>query len=123
MLFVRACTILLQPTITLEDLDSADSLLLQFCTEFERLYGKEKCTPNMHLHCHIRDTVTYYGPVYTTWCFAFERYNGVFESFQKNWIHPEVQLMCKFLRFQDIVLMDLPCTLPSELNVFFQAHS
>ena len=31
--------------------------------------------------------------------------------------------MCKFLHFQDIVLMDFPCTLPSELNSPFEAHS
>ena len=123
VMFVRACIILLQPTITLEDLGRADDFLLQFCQLFEELYGKERCTPNMHLHCHIRDTVTDYGPVYTTWCFAFERYNGVFESFQKNWIYPEVQLMTKFLQFQNVVMMDMPCTLPTELTEIFQAHS
>ena len=31
--------------------------------------------------------------------------------------------MCKFLHFQDVVLLDFPCTLPSELNLLFQAHS
>ena len=97
-MFIKACIILLQPIITFEDLDRADDFLVQFCRLFEQLYGKERCTPNMHLHCHIRDTVTDYGPVYyTTWCFAFVRYNGVFESFQKNWIYPEVQLITKFL--------------------------
>ena len=73
----------------LDDLNKADDLLLQFCRQFEDLYGREKCTPNMHLHCHIRETIINYGPVYTTWCFAFERFNGIFESFQKNWIHPK----------------------------------
>ena len=123
ILFVRACIILLQPTITLEDLNRADDYLLKFCRHFERLYGKEKCTPNMHLHCHIRETILNYGPVYSTWCFAFERFNGIFESFQKNRIYPEVQLMGKFLRFQDIITMDMPCNLPSELNDCFQTHS
>lgn len=31
--------------------------------------------------------------------------------------------MNKLLRFQDIVIMDVPCTLPSQLSVLFQAHS
>ena len=31
--------------------------------------------------------------------------------------------MCKFLRFQDVVELDFSCTLPSELNLLFQAHS
>ena len=47
----------------------------------------------------------------------------VFELFQKNWIYPEVQLMGKFLRFQDTVMMDFPCTLPSELYELFHPHS
>ena len=85
-LIMNAYYCLLRPvssTISLEDLNTADSLLLQFCVASEQLYGKEKCTPNMHLHCHICDTVTDYGPVYSMWCFAFERYNGVFESLKK----------------------------------------
>ena len=45
VLFVRACIILLQPAITLEDLNRADSLLLQFCVAFEQLYGKIKMYP------------------------------------------------------------------------------
>ena len=48
---------------------------------------------------HQRNS-TYYGPVYSTWCFAFEIFNGVFKSFQKNWIYPEVQLLSKFLNFR-----------------------
>ena len=68
VLFVGACTLLLQPR---EDLNTADRVLLQFCMQFERIYGKEKCTPNIHLHCHIRETVIDYGPVYTTWCLMY----------------------------------------------------
>ena len=47
----------------------------------------------MHLHCHIKETVLDYVPVYGTWCFVFESFNGVFESFRKNWIYPEAQLL------------------------------
>ena len=31
--------------------------------------------------------------------------------------------MGKFLRFQDIITMDIPCSLPSELNACFPTHS
>ena len=72
---------------------------------FELLYGKDKCTPNMHMHAHIKTGLYDYGPVHGFWCFTFERFNGVFESFQKNWICPELQIMTKFINCQDIIHM------------------
>jgi len=121
--FSTACNILLQPAITLEDINKADQLLLHFCKTFQNLYGHENCTPNMHLHCHIKETLLDYGPVYATWCFAFERFNGIFESFKKTWLYPEVQLMSKFLQFQQMLAMNMPLTFPPELVDMFQVHS
>ena len=72
-----------------------------FCNTYENLYGKSKCTPNMHLHLHLKECMLDYGPMHSFWCFPFERYNGVFESFQKNWICPELQVMTKFFNFQE----------------------
>ena len=123
VLFVQACTILLQPVITLDKVEEADELLLSFCKKYQNLYGAEKCTPNMHLHCHIKETILDYGPVHASWCFAFERYNGIFESFKKNWIYPEVQLASKFLKFQDIAVMDMPFHIPLELTDMLEAQS
>ena len=108
-------------------MNEADILLMQFCKTFQELYnnyyGDKKCTPNMHLHCHLHQTILDYGPAHSSWCFAFERFNSIFESFQKNWIHPEVQLMAKFLRFQDMATLDIPFEIPHELTDIFQAHS
>ena len=123
LLFVRACTLILQPVITVDELNKADNLLMQFCKRFQELYGDDKCTPNMHLHCHLHQTIIDYGPVHSSWCFAFERFNDIFESFQKNWIHLEVQLMAKFLRFQDMAILDTPFEIPHELTDILQAHS
>ena len=69
---------------------------MQFCTMFEELYGEEKCTPNMHLHGHLKDCIPNYGPVASFWAFAFERYNGVLEKFVNNWMTPEQQMINKF---------------------------
>ena len=33
----------------------ADTKLIEFCKMFEDLYGKTACTPNMHLHAHLRN--------------------------------------------------------------------
>ena len=51
---------------------------------FERLHGKSKVKPNMHLHGHLKGCVLDYGPVYNFWCFSFERFNGILSSFKNN---------------------------------------
>ena len=57
---------------------------MEFCKQCEHLYGTECCTPNMHLSCHLVDCIRDYGPVYSFWCFSFERYNGILGSYHKN---------------------------------------
>ena len=62
----------------------AESKIIEFCKHFERLYGTETCTPNMHLSCHLVDCIRDYGPVYSFWRFSVERYNGILGSYHKN---------------------------------------
>ena len=57
----------------------------------------------MHLHGHLRDCILNYGPLSSFWVFAFERYNGVLESFVNNWMTPEQQMMTKFLSYQELI--------------------
>ena len=54
-LFVRASVLLRQYSLSLADVKEADKRLLEFCKTFEECYGQECCTPNMHLHAHIKD--------------------------------------------------------------------
>ena len=122
VLFQDACYHLLQPSISTMQLSIADQLLYEFCKAYETLYGKEKCTPNMHMHMHLSKCIENYGPVTAFWCFPFERFNGILGTFQKNWITPEQQMVKKFLSYQQILLMDLPSALPLELREFFEDH-
>ena len=62
-------------------------------------YGNEYCTPNMHLHAHIKDCILDFGPISAFWAFPLERFNGILESFSKNWVKPEDQIMKKFISF------------------------
>lgn len=82
--FVHSCEILCSKVITLSDLITADEKLMTFCTKFEKILGKDKCTPNMHLHGHLRDCIVDYGPIYSFWCFSFERYNGILGEYHTN---------------------------------------
>ena len=77
-------------------------LLLQFCKQFQRLYGKDKVTPNMHMHMHILNCILDYGPVYAFWLFSFERYNGILGSYRTNNRSIEVQLMRHFVQEMEI---------------------
>ena len=84
MHFVTACRLICCQSITMEQCLEAESRILKFCKLFENLYGTTKCTPNMHLSCHLVECIRDYGPVYSFWCFSFERYNGILGSYHKN---------------------------------------
>lgn len=82
--FVHACQTLCSKVLTLHDLSYADEKLNQFCCKFEELLGKDSCTPNMHLHGHLKQCIVDYGPIYSFWCFSFEMYNGILGDYQTN---------------------------------------
>ena len=65
--FVLVSRLLCQMKISEADIKLADALLLQFCRRAERLYGKEVATPNMHLHCHLKQSLYDYGPIHNFW--------------------------------------------------------
>ena len=112
LLFVRACTIITQRTVKSSDIHTADNLLLMFCRSVEELYGHQYCTPNMHLHLHLKETLLDFGPAHTTWCFSFERYNGILGEMTTNKKGIEVQFMRKFLKSQQVY--SLSCGISDE---------
>ena len=63
--FSKACALLCRPYIHEAEVDKADELLLSFCTGFEQLYGQEACTPNIHMHCHLKECVFDVGPLHS----------------------------------------------------------
>ena len=99
-LFVQACILICQPVISPTVIDRIDTFLLEFCQAVERLYGPQACTINMHLHCHLADCLRDYGPVHASWCFSFERYNGILGATPSN-NHPleiEKTMMKRFIQ-------------------------
>jgi len=111
-LFVSACSILCSKLISKGDVDLADQYLLMFCRKFQALYGPESCTPSKHLHLHLKDCVLDYGPVYSFWLFAFERFNGILGAYNTNNRNIEVQIMREFLRHQQATKMEIPSDFP-----------
>lgn len=139
--FVQASRILCQMSLTREQIVLADAFLLQFCKRVEVLYGKPTITPNMHLHCHLKQSLFDYGPIHNFWLFSYERYNGILENFPSNNRSLEIQLMQRFIQecslhssysslpdiyrsdFQDIFQKDLEPALQGSLQVTIHSRS
>ena len=81
--------------------------MLKFCKEFQVLYGNQEVTPNMHLHCHLKDVIADYGPVHSFWCFSFERYNGIIGSIPSNNQSIKLQLMRKIITSRQLKQISL----------------
>ena len=114
-LFSQSCSLFCRPFIHHSELVKADELMMSFCKKFEVVFGKQEVTPNMHMHAHLRDCVLDVGPVYSFWCFSFERYNGILEHLQKTWHSPEIQIMEKFTLMQTLNATDVSTSSPPEL--------
>ncbi|XP_048254385.1 uncharacterized protein LOC125381544 [Haliotis rufescens] len=95
--FVLACRYLCCRVLTENDIKMADLLLISFCENFERLYGRDRVTPNMHLHGHLIECVQDFGPIYSFWLFSFERFNGMLGDYTTNKKSVELQLMRRFV--------------------------
>lgn len=96
-LFVKACYCLCRRSLSSSQVSEGDTYLMEFCRSFAELYGSEHCTLNMHLHGHLAECIRDYGPVYSFWCFAFERMNGILGSYHVNNHHISIQLTRRFL--------------------------
>ena len=115
--FVLASRILCKHNLTVNDVNLADALLLQFCKRVQRMYGENVITPNMHLHCHLKDVLLDYGPSHEFWLFPYERYNGTMGNFPTNNRNFEPQLMQRFVR--DLSSSSFP--FPSEFQDDFNS--
>ena len=106
--FVLACRFLCNTCITNDDLNLAHSYLIKFCKQCELLYGKTFITPNMHLHGHLKECILDFGPIYSFWCFSFERFNGLLGSYPTNKKNIEVQMMNRFYRDSAVTSTSFP---------------
>ena len=95
--FVLASRLLCKSSLSVTDLSVADALLLRFCDRFERIYGSDVVTPNIHLHCHLVECIEQLGPMTNFWCFLFERLNGLLGDEPTNNRAIEIQLIKQFL--------------------------
>lgn len=76
LLLSEAIFILMMESITPAQIDHAEKLLWNFCSQMSGLYGERYMTANMHLLVHLADSVRALGPLWTHSCFHFEDKNG-----------------------------------------------
>ena len=93
---MQACQLLCSRAITEDNTVQLNEILVRFCKAFENLYGIGACTPNLHLHCHLTECISDFGPANAFWLFACERLNGILGSVSTNHRAIEAQLMRKF---------------------------
>ena len=91
--FVLASWLLCKPTLNRQEVTVADTLLLRFCQRFQRLYGTDSVTPNMHMHCHLAQCIHDFGPLTSFGCFLLKGTMELLEQTPTNNRSVEVQVM------------------------------
>ncbi|GBC11559.2 hypothetical protein GLOIN_2v1776801 [Rhizophagus irregularis DAOM 181602=DAOM 197198] len=91
--FVRACFLLVSRIIDRNSLNEAHSRLLTVAKLIEEHYGSEYITLNIHLSLHLTECCHDYGPLYSFWCFSFERMNGILGSYPNSHHQIESELL------------------------------
>ena len=74
---MRICSILVSRIVEVDFIREGHWRLISIVKLIEKNYGRDKITPNLHLSLHLCECSFDYGPLYTFWCFSFERMNGM----------------------------------------------
>ncbi|XP_008284817.1 uncharacterized protein LOC103360717 isoform X2 [Stegastes partitus] len=68
--------VLLQESVSQQDLQLAHQHLVHFVKDMKELYGEENVSFNCHQLIHLSESVRNWGPLWATSAFTFERNNG-----------------------------------------------
>ena len=104
--FVRACSLLVCRIIDDDVLNEAHFRLLSVALLIEENYGSAAITPNIHLSLHLAECCRDYGPLYSFWCYSFERMNGVLGSYpnSRRQIEPELlRIIMQSWKLDDLI--------------------
>ncbi|XDV23432.1 hypothetical protein PO909_028010 [Leuciscus waleckii] len=97
---------LLQEKIQMVDIDNAEKALKKFVMEFQKLYGTENMSFNVHLMTHISASVRNWGPLWATSTFSFESFNGTLLKFFNGTTHVQQQIVKRFLKWRDLTIKE-----------------
>lgn len=100
----QALRILISREVTTAQVNHADSLLREYCTELLTLYGTDVMRPNHHYATHTASFIRDFGPLHGFWTFLFERLNKVLKSYRTNNHNGGVLETTFFREFQRTIL-------------------
>lgn len=95
-LLSAAIYMLLEESISLENISLAEKKLVEFADQHEELYGKENITMNLHLLRHMARSVQELGPLWAQSTFAFETNNGTLVHSRQAKSHCLQQMAWKY---------------------------
>ncbi|KAM4531750.1 uncharacterized protein PAE49_023884 [Odontesthes bonariensis] len=94
--------ILLQESISLDDLQLAHQYLERFVIDMRELYGEENLSFNCHQLIHLAESVHNWGPLWATSAFTFERNSGNLRRWLTDIDCNPQQISQKFIFWQRI---------------------
>jgi hypothetical protein len=103
--FVKICQILTCRIMRHNMIDEAHERLIKVIRLIEQKYGQKKITSNLHLSLYLRECANDYGPLYSFWCFSFERMNGILGSLPNSNRNIEPELIKRLLNDKQIDLI------------------
>lgn len=92
-----AVNILLQKSITLQMIECAHKLFVRFVQLFQKYFGKNQMTYNVHLLLHISSSVRNWDPLWTHNAFPFENENRILLKLKKSPKDIAVQISRRFM--------------------------
>lgn len=97
-----AIFLLMQKSISEQQLELASELIVTYVFLFEEFYGETSMCLNVHLLLHLITAVRNQGPLWTISCYSFEGLNGSFMSMQKSACHVTKEIVRKFKLFKNL---------------------
>ncbi|XP_071855030.1 uncharacterized protein [Apostichopus japonicus] len=115
---VQGCYILLQKSLSPEDVNTADILLFNFVGHMQLLYGEKAMTSNVHSLVHLAKSVKMWGPLWTHSCFPFETANGEIKNVLKGNRGIMLQAMYKFFLVRALPLFGANYMVSDRIKAF-----
>lgn len=104
-ILVKAIHLLLQKSVSIDDVNEADVLLAVFVAKMQILYGEWAMSFNVHCLTHLAKSVKMWGPLWTHSCFPFENANGKIKGMLHGNKGIMAQAMYKFLLLRTLPVL------------------
>jgi len=121
---VMAVRLLHQPSISDEMLYQATSMLQEFVSQFEDLYGRRYMTGTIHSLLHLPEVAKDCGPLFTTSCYPLESLNGILKYSVHGTRFADRQICSAATMYNALTTMEIEKLIPgSTVHTFCEQMS